>query len=239
MVKLGVNIDHIATLRQQRKVGYPSVVEAAKIVEKCGADQITVHLREDRRHIQDEDVIQLKRILKIPLNLEMSLNKEILEFALKIRPNEVCIVPERRRELTTEGGLDLEKNYRKLEHTISKLKREGIIVSLFIEPDTKTIKLAKKLSTDAIEIHTGRYSLCKVGTKNFYKELEKIKKATEFAINEGLIVNAGHGLDYNNVKYIAEIEGINTLNIGFSIISRAVFVGLENAVKEMLSIVNS
>ena len=239
MVKLGVNIDHIATLRQQRKVGYPSVVEAAKIVEKCGADQITVHLREDRRHIQDEDVIQLKRILKIPLNLEMSLNKEILEFALKIRPNEVCIVPEKRRELTTEGGLDLEKNYRKLEHAISKLKGEGIIVSLFIEPDTKTIKLAKKLSTDAIEIHTGRYSLCKVGSKNFYKELEKIKKATEFAINEGLIVNAGHGLDYNNVKYIAEIEGINTLNIGFSIISRAVFVGLENAVKEMLSIVNS
>ncbi len=239
MVKLGVNIDHIATLRQQRKIGYPSVIEAAKIVEKCGADQITVHLREDRRHIQDEDVIQLNRVLKIPLNLEMSLNKEILEFALKIKPDEVCIVPERRRELTTEGGLNLEKNYKRLEFAISKLKEKGIVVSLFIEPDIKTIKLAKKLKTDAIEIHTGRYSLYRVGTKNFYKELEKIKKAAKFAINEGLVVNAGHGLDYNNVKYIADIEGINTLNIGFSIVSKAIFVGLENAVKEMLDLIKS
>jgi pyridoxine 5-phosphate synthase len=237
MVKLGVNIDHIATLRQQRKIGYPSVIEAAKIVERCGADQITVHLREDRRHIQDEDVIQLKKILKIPLNLEMSLNKDIVNFALKVKPDEVCIVPERRQELTTEGGLDVEKNYKKLKETILKLKQRGIIVSLFIEPDIKAIKLAKELQTDAVELHTGKYSLCKVGTKSFYKELERIKKAAEYVLQEGLILNAGHGLDYSNVKPIAEINGMNTLNIGFSIVARAVFVGLENAVKEMLKLI--
>jgi pyridoxine 5-phosphate synthase len=237
MVKLGVNIDHIATLRQQRKIGYPSVIEAAKIVERCGADQITVHLREDRRHIQDEDVIQLKKILKIPLNLEMSLNKDIVNFALKVKPDEVCIVPERRQELTTEGGLDVEKNYKKLKETILKLKQRGIIVSLFIEPDIKAIKLAKELQADAVELHTGKYSLCKVGTKSFYKELERIKKAAEYVLQEGLILNAGHGLDYSNVKPIAEINGMNTLNIGFSIVARAVFVGLENAVKEMLKLI--
>jgi pyridoxine 5-phosphate synthase len=237
MVKLGVNIDHIATLRQQRKIGYPSVIEAAKIVERCGADQITVHLREDRRHIQDEDVIQLKKILKIPLNLEMSFNKNIVNFALKVKPDEVCIVPERRQELTTEGGLDVEKNYKKLKETILKLKQRGIIVSLFIEPDIKAIKLAKELQADAVELHTGKYSLCKVGTKSFYKELERIKKAAEYVLQEGLILNAGHGLDYSNVKPIAEINGMNTLNIGFSIVARAVFVGLENAVKEMLKLI--
>ncbi len=237
MVKLGVNIDHIATLRQQRRIGYPSVIEAAKIVESCGADQITVHLREDRRHIQDEDVVELKKILKIPLNLEMSLNKEIVDFALKVKPNEVCIVPERRRELTTEGGLDLKKNYKRLKNVIPKLKQEGIVVSLFIEPDIETIKLAKELQADAVELHTGKYSLCKVGSREFYKELERIKKAAKCVIDEGLILNAGHGLDYNNVRPIAEIEGMNTLNIGFSIIARAVFVGLDNAVKEMLNLI--
>ncbi|MFN3550284.1 MAG: pyridoxine 5'-phosphate synthase [Endomicrobiia bacterium] len=236
MPKLGVNIDHIATLRQQRKIGYPSIIEAAKILESCGVDQITVHLREDRRHIQDEDVIQLKKILKIPLNLEMSLNKKIVDFALKVKPKEVCIVPERRQELTTEGGLDLEKNYKKVKSTIFKLKQENICVSLFIEPQEKSVKLAKELGADAVEIHTGKYSLCKIGTKKFYNELDKIKKVSKIVLKEGLILNAGHGLDYNNVKYIAEIEGINTLNIGFSIISRAVFVGLRQAAEEMLSL---
>ncbi len=237
MVKLGVNIDHIATLRQQRKIGYPSVIEAAKIVESCGADQITVHLREDRRHIQDEDVVELKKILKIPLNLEMSLNKKIVEFALKVKPNEVCIVPERRRELTTEGGLDLKKNYKRLKNVIPKLKQEGIVVSLFIEPEIESIRLAKELQADAVELHTGKYSLCKVGSREFYKELEKIKKAAKFVVKEDLILNAGHGLDYTNVRPIAEIEGMNTLNIGFSIVARAVFVGLDNAVKEMLNLI--
>ncbi len=237
MPKLGVNIDHVATLRQQRKVGYPSVIEAAKIVESCGAHQITVHLREDRRHIQDEDVLQLKKILKIPLNLEMSLDPGIVKFALKVKPTEVCIVPERRQELTTEGGLNLEKNYKRIKTVVSQLKKEGIVVSLFIEPEEKDVKLAKELGADAVELHTGRYSLCKVGTKKFYSELNRIKKASDVVIKEGLILNAGHGLDYTNTKYIAEIKGMNTLNIGFSIISRAVFVGLEQAVKEMLEIV--
>ncbi|MCS7151246.1 MAG: pyridoxine 5'-phosphate synthase [Endomicrobia bacterium] len=237
MPKLGVNIDHIATLRQQRKIGYPSIIEAAKIVESCGAHQVTVHLREDRRHIQDEDVLQLKKILKIPFNLEMSLNNEIVEFALKVKPDEVCIVPERRQELTTEGGLDLEKNYKRVKSVVSQLKQRGIIVSLFIEPEIKSVLLAKELGADAVELHTGRYSLCKVGTKKFYFELNRIKKASKIVIEQGLILNAGHGLDYNNVKYISIIKGMNTLNIGFSIVARAVFVGLEKAIKEMLKLV--
>ncbi len=237
MPKLGVNIDHIATLRQQRKVGYPSVIEAAKIVQSCGAHQVTVHLREDRRHIQDEDVIELKKILKIPLNLEMSLNEKIVCFAEKVIPNEVCIVPERRRELTTEGGLDVEKNFNRLKKVIPRLKKRGIVVSLFIEPEEKSVKLAKQLGVDAVELHTGRYSLCKVGTKKFYLELDRIKKVSEIVLQQGLILNAGHGLDYSNTKYIAEIPGMNTLNIGFSIVSRAVFVGLENAIKEMLRLI--
>lgn len=238
MVKLGVNIDHVATLRQQRKIGYPSVIEAAKVVELCGAHQVTVHLREDRRHIQDEDVIDIKRNIKIPINLEMSLNKEIVNFALKVKPNEVCIVPERRQELTTEGGLDLEKNYKKLKSVIPMFKEKGIVVSLFIEPEEKSIKLAKELGADAVELHTGAYSLCKVGTKKFYSELNKIKKASKEVLKNGLILNAGHGLDYSNVKYIAEIEGLNTLNIGFSIISRALFVGLKQAIEEMLKLIS-
>ncbi len=237
MAKLGVNIDHIATLRQQRKIGYPSVVEAAKIVEECGAHQITVHLREDRRHIQDEDVIELKKVSKIPLNLEMSINKEIVDFALKVLPNEVCIVPERRQELTTEGGLDLKKNYKKIEYVISKLKEKCIKVSLFIEPEKESVILAKKLGADSVELHTGKYSLCKVGSKRFLYELERLKKTAKLVLDEGLVLNAGHGLDYENAKFIAEIEGINTLNIGFSIVSRAIFVGLRQAVKEMLELV--
>lgn len=238
MPKLGVNIDHIATLRQQRKIGYPSVIEAAKVVQSCGAHQITVHLREDRRHIQDEDIVQLKKVLNIPLNLEMSINKEIVKFTLKVKPDEVCIVPERRQELTTEGGLDLERNYKRIKSVVNQLKNAGIIVSLFIEPEEKSVKLAKELGADAVELHTGRYSLCKVETKKFYFELERIKKASKIVLQHGLILNAGHGLDYDNVKYIAEIEGMNTLNIGFSIVARAVFVGLEQAVKEMLNLVS-
>ncbi|MCX7716041.1 MAG: pyridoxine 5'-phosphate synthase [Endomicrobia bacterium] len=237
MPKLGVNIDHIATLRQQRKIGYPSVIEAARIVESTGAHQITVHLREDRRHIQDEDVIKLKKILKIPLNLEMSLNRDIVEFVLKVKPDEVCIVPERRQELTTEGGLDLQRNYNRIKSVISQLKKKGIVVSLFIEPDEESVKLAKQLGADAVELHTGKYSLCKVGSKEFFNELEKIKKASKIVLNERLILNAGHGLDYKNVKYIAKIQGMNTLNIGFSIVARAIFVGLKNAVQEMLYLI--
>lgn len=239
MVKLGVNIDHIATLRQQRKVGYPSVIEAAKIVEFAGAHQITVHLREDRRHIQDEDVIQLKKVVTTKLNLEMSLNEDIVQFALKVSPDEVCLVPERREELTTEGGLNLKDNFNRIKEVVFRLKEKNIVVSLFIEPEIESVELAKKLNADAVELHTGKYSLCKVNSSEFYQELEKINLAAKSVIEHNLILNAGHGLDYTNVQPIAKIPGMNTLNIGFSIVSRSLFVGLEFAVKEMLQLIHS
>ncbi len=236
MAKLGVNIDHIATLRQARKIGIPDLIEAAKICEKSGADGITIHLREDRRHIQDEDVYNLKKIIKTKLNLEMSISKDIVEIALDVKPDEVCIVPEKRQELTTEGGLNLFPIKGKIESVISKLKSKGIIVSLFIDPDIEQIKIAKEIDADCVEIHTGKYA----NTKNKNqrkKELEKIIRAGKFAIDNGLILNAGHGLDYDNVVPIAKIKGMNTLNIGFSIVSRAVFVGLSNAVIEMKNLI--
>lgn len=233
MTKLGVNIDHIATLRQQRKIGVPSVIEAAKIIKSVGIEQITVHLREDRRHIQDEDVLELKKIKGLKLNLEMSVSEEIVNFALNVKPDEVCLVPERRQELTTEGGIDLTKNFDTIKNVVSKLKKVGICVSLFIEPDFEAVKLAKKLCADAVELHTGKYSLCKIGSKEYRKELKKIVDVSKCVIDEGLILNAGHGLDYKNVKPIAKIFGMNTLNIGFSIVARAVFVGLKQAVLEM------
>ena len=236
MTKLGVNIDHIATLRQARKIGIPDLIEAAKICENSGADGITVHLREDRRHIQDEDVYNLRKIVKTKLNLEMSISKDIVEVALDVKPDEVCIVPEKRQELTTEGGLDVISKKEKIKDVIKKLKSKGIIVSLFIDPDIKQVKKAKEIGADCIEIHTGRYANA-INKKQKDKELEKIIHAGKFAIENGLILNAGHGLDYKNVVPIAKIQGMNTLNIGFSIIARAVFVGLENAVKEMKNLI--
>ena len=237
MTKLGVNIDHIATLRQARKIGIPDLIEAAKICESSGADGITVHLREDRRHIQDEDVYNLRKIVKTKLNLEMSISKDIVEVALDVKPDEVCIVPERRQELTTEGGLDVISKKEKIKDVIKKLKSKGIVVSLFIDPDIKQIKTAKEIGADCIEIHTGRYANA-INKKQKDQELEKIVRAGKFAIENGLILNAGHGLDYKNVVPIAKIDGMNTLNIGFSIIARAVFVGLENAVKEMKNLIS-
>jgi pyridoxine 5-phosphate synthase len=237
VTKLGVNIDHIATLRQARKIGIPDLIEAAKICESSGADGITVHLREDRRHIQDEDVYNLRKIVKTKLNLEMSISKDIVEVALDVKPDEVCIVPERRQELTTEGGLDVISKKEKIKDVIKKLKSKGIVVSLFIDPDIKQIKTAKEIGADCIEIHTGRYANA-INKKQKDQELEKIVRAGKFAIENGLILNAGHGLDYKNVVPIAKIDGMNTLNIGFSIIARAVFVGLENAVKEMKNLIS-
>ncbi|MFN3967016.1 MAG: pyridoxine 5'-phosphate synthase [Endomicrobiia bacterium] len=236
MAKLGVNIDHIATLRQARKIGIPNLLEAARICEESGADGITVHLREDRRHIQDEDVYNLRKKVKTKLNLEMSISPDIVEIALDVKPDEVCIVPERRQELTTEGGLDVISKKERIEKVIDRLKSKGIIVSLFVDPDIKQIKMAKEIGVDCIEIHTGIYANATKENQR-KKEFEKIIRAGEFAIKNGLILNAGHGLDYNNVVPIAKIPGMNTLNIGFSIISRAVFVGLSNAVKEMKNLI--
>lgn len=236
MANLCVNIDHIATLRQARREKFPDLIYAAKIIEKTEAVGITVHLREDRRHIQDYDVINLKKVLTKKLNLEMSINKDIVDFAQKIIPDEATIVPEKRKELTTEGGLDVIKNKAKLEKVIYTLKKKGIVVSLFVDPDLKQIKVAKDLNADFIEIHTGTYSNAK--TKEIEnKEFVKIKKAVQYAKEIGLRVNAGHGLNYRNTKKIAKIRGIEDLNIGFSIIAHSIFVGLENAVKEMLKIV--
>ncbi|MGC8764443.1 MAG: pyridoxine 5'-phosphate synthase [Brevinematia bacterium] len=234
--KLGVNIDHVATLREARKAVYPDPVYAAVLAEIAGADGITVHLREDRRHIKDRDVYILRQILKTKLNLEMSLNDEIIKIALDVRPDEVCIVPENRLEITTEGGLDVIKNYDRLRDVIPEFHKHNIKVSLFIDPDKKQIEKSKLCLSDYVELHTGRYADAS-GEEERLKELEILKEAARFAKLSGLGVNAGHGLNYQNVKPVALIEEIETLNIGHSIISYSVYVGLERAVKDMISLI--
>ncbi len=233
--RLGLNIDHVATLREARKAVYPDPVEAAVLAELSGVDSITVHLREDRRHIQDRDVILLRQTVKTKLNLEMALNPDIIEAALKIIPDDVCIVPEKREEITTEGGLDVIKNRKNLLGTIPRLHEKGIVVSLFIDPDKAQIEASRETGADYIEIHTGKYAEAK-GIKAVNHELSQVIESARYAFSLGLRVNAGHGLSYANVYPIALIEEIETLNIGHSIISRAVLTGLEKAVLDMLSI---
>lgn len=237
MVKLGVNIDHIATLRQARGGVEPSPFEGAKIVEASGGDGITVHLREDRRHIQDKDVYNIKKFISLPLNLEMACSPEIIAVALKVLPNSCCIVPEKREELTTEGGLNVLGSFDIVSETVRTLQSRGIKVSLFIEPDEKQIIAAAKTGAEFIEIHTGTYANSLSSGDDCNEELYKIEKAVGFAVKNGLKVNAGHGLDYENVGAIAALKNIYELNIGHSIISKAVFIGLENAVKEMKKII--
>lgn len=234
-MKLGVNVDHIATLREARKISYPDPVQGALLCEKAGCDLIVAHLREDRRHIKERDISLIKKKIKIPFNLEMSINKEVVDFALKLKPYQATLVPERRLELTTEGGIDLIKNYRKIKEVVEKLQSKNIIVSLFIDPIETQIEKARQLKVEHIEINTGRYSETK-SKKEKEKELNKIIKATDFAKQLGLYVAAGHGLNYENVKDIAHVKDIQELNIGHSIISRAVFVGLIEAVREMISL---
>lgn len=236
MAHLCVNIDHIATLRQARGGVEPDPVNAVKLVEKAGAIGVTVHLREDRRHIQDKDVFLIKKIIKTKLNLEMSINQDIVNIALQVIPDEATIVPEKRKELTTEGGLDVKGNFKRLKNVVKKLKQKKIIVSLFINPDIKQIKPAKEVGADYIEIHTGRYADAKTIQNREY-ELQKIKKAAYFAHLIGLKINAGHGLNYKNVKPVARIPVIEDLNIGHSIISRAVMVGLDKAIKDMIKLI--
>ncbi|MDE7169528.1 MAG: pyridoxine 5'-phosphate synthase [Mucispirillum sp.] len=235
MVKLGVNIDHVATLRQARMGDEPSPLDAALIAEAAGADGITVHLREDRRHIQDKDVYDIKERISVPLNLEMACSDEIINIACDIMPASCTLVPEKRSEITTEGGLDAAGTYKITENTVRRLKDKGIKTSLFIEPDIKQIDAAKKTGAEFIEIHTGVYANA-CGEERL-KELERIKLAARYALDLGLSVNAGHGLNYENTGDIVDIDGIFELNIGHSIISRAVFCGLEKAVKDMLNIV--
>ena len=234
-MKLGVNVDHIATLREARKISYPDPVQGALLCEKAGCDLIVAHLREDRRHIKERDISLIKKKIKIPFNLEMSINKEVVDFALKLKPYQATLVPERRLELTTEGGIDLIKNYRKIKEVVEKLQSKNIIVSLFIDPIETQIEKARQLKVEHIEINTGRYSETK-SKKEKEKELNKIIKAANFAKQLGLYVAAGHGLNYENVKDIAHVKDIQELNIGHSIISRAVFVGLIEAVREMISL---
>ena len=230
-IKLGVNIDHIATLRQARKENFPDPIELAKQAILGGADGIVCHLREDRRHIQDQDVIRLKKV-EFRLDLEMAATKEMLQIAKKIKPQMVTLVPEKRQEVTTEGGLDVIKYFKNIKNISKILEENNIKVSLFIDPDLKQIEKAGLTGASFIEIHTGKYANAKT-TAKINQELKVVKMAVTRARQLGLRVNAGHGIDYKNVKKIMEIEGIEELNIGFSIIAKACLTGMQNAVKEM------
>lgn len=232
MVRLGVNIDHVATLRQARGTAYPSLTEAAALCEKAGAHGITIHLREDRRHIQDADVYALRASLKTRLNLEMANNPDVLAVALDVRPDEVCMVPERRQELTTEGGLDAAGQQEQLAPTVAALRAAGIQVSLFIEPDERQVEAAAALGAPFIELHTGAYADRTGAARG--AELERLARAAARAHGIGLRVNAGHGLTVGNVGPILEMPHLDTLNIGHSIVCRAVAVGLVQATREML-----
>ncbi|MBN1269205.1 MAG: pyridoxine 5'-phosphate synthase [Kiritimatiellae bacterium] len=231
-LKLGVNIDHVATLRQARGTVYPDVLEAAKACARAGADGLTVHLREDRRHIQDADVYALRKWDGLPLNLEMANAPEIVAIALKVRPPEVCLVPEKRRELTTEGGLDAVRGRKALRPTLKALARAGIRVSLFISADPDQIEAAAELGAPCIELHTGAF--CDAAPGRRPRELAKLIKGAKQAARLGLQVNAGHGINLDNVGMILRVPHLDTLNIGHSIVARAVFVGMERAVREMI-----
>ncbi|MCM8789829.1 MAG: pyridoxine 5'-phosphate synthase [Candidatus Omnitrophica bacterium] len=236
MCRLGVNIDHVATLREVRHSIEPEPVFAALIAEASGADSIVAHLREDRRHIKETDIFLLKRVIRTKLNLEMSISFDIVNFACKVKPFRATLVPERRAELTTEGGLDIVANFKKIKPVVEKLKENGIEVSLFIDPEKKQIDASKKAGVDIIELHTGRYSNA-VKEREVDKYFRQIKTAAIYARRSGFNVFAGHGLDYYNVMRIAKIKEIEELNIGYSIICRAVLVGLDRAVREMKALI--
>jgi pyridoxine 5-phosphate synthase len=233
---LGVNIDHIATIRQARCTNYPSVVKAALDAEKAGADSITLHLREDRRHMQDKDLYELKPLLTTKMNLELAPTDEMIKIALDVKPEDVCLVPERREERTTEGGLDVINNYDLLKDACEQLTSAGIRTSLFIAPDIKHIEKAIMMNAPVIEIHTGHYANLESKASQI-EEIKIIKNAVDFANKAGLIVNAGHGLHYKNVQEIVAIKDIQELNIGHSIVAKALFVGWEKAIKDMKKII--
>lgn len=229
---LGVNIDHIATLRQARGTRYPDPIQAAILAEEAGADGITLHLREDRRHIQERDVLFLKDIIQTRMNLEMAVTDGMLAFAEKVLPEHVCLVPERREELTTEGGLDVVGQVGKIRDACERLKNAGIIVSLFIDPDPKQIDASVACHAEVIEIHTGHYTDAK-HLNEIAHELQRVRIAADYAHQAGLQVNAGHGLNYHNTQPVAKIAVIEEFNIGHAIIARALFVGMKEAVAEM------
>ncbi|APZ95248.1 pyridoxine 5'-phosphate synthase [Fuerstiella marisgermanici] len=236
MPQLGVNIDHVATLRQARLTNEPDPVHAAVLAEQGGADGITVHLREDRRHIQERDVRILRQTIRVKLNFEMAVEQAIVDFALDILPDQATLVPEKREELTTEGGLDVAGQRDRIHNCIEQLHQSNISVSLFIDPDVAQVEAARELGVDAVELHTGAYADAKSDTDRA-AELGRIHEASNWALQQGLVLNMGHGLTYRNVKPIAEIEGVHEVNIGHSIISHAVMVGFERAVREMKDLV--
>ena len=238
MKRLGVNIDHVATIRNARGSLHPDPVSIAKHVMKCGAHSITIHLREDRRHIRDLDVIKICKLKKVITNLEISLNEDIIKIALKNKPNFICIVPEKRKEVTTEGGLDLSNNLSKIKKTIQRFKSKKIRTSLFIDPNIDDVKIAKKLNIDCIELHTGKISDLVKNRKNYTYEYKKIKKCCELANKIGLEVHAGHGLDYKTTTILSKLKEIKEFNIGHFIIGESIVYGLQNTIKKFKKIFN-
>ena len=239
MKRLGVNIDHIATLRNARGEKHPDPLYAAKKVISYGADSVTIHLREDRRHINDDDAKKICSIKGLLVNLEISTNKDIVNKAIKIKPNFVCIVPENRKEITTEGGLNLKKNKNNLKEIISKFKKKKIRTSLFVNPSLSDIKISKELKTDCIEIHTGKLANLVKSKKSYKDELNKIKKCTNLANNLHIEVHAGHGLDYKTTKILTKIEKIEEFNIGHFLIGESVFDGLPKVIRNFKKILKS
>lgn len=237
-IKLGVNIDHIATLRQARHTPYPDLMAAMRLIEDAGADTITLHLREDRRHIQDADVHDVRRLTRCGMNLEMAATDAMVAIAIQVRPDECCIVPERREELTTEGGLDVIGQEARLREVCAELGRAGIRVSLFIEPDVAALDAARRIGAPVVELHTGAYANATTPTQ-VAERLAAIRQAVEHGSGSGLVVNAGHGLDYDNVQAVAALPAVHELNIGHSIVSRAVFVGIAAAVSEMRACIDA
>jgi pyridoxine 5-phosphate synthase len=230
-IALGVNIDHVATLRQARRIDYPDPVHAALLAEQSGADSITLHLREDRRHIQDRDVTMLRRLLQTRMNLEMAVTAEMIRIAGEVRPQDCCLVPESRAEVTTEGGLDVRAQEARIDDACTALAAAGVRVSLFIDPDTAQIEAARRVGAPVIELHTGTYANASGAARAL--ELERLRSAAALAASLGLVVNAGHGLNYHNVEPIAAIRDIVELNIGHAIIARALFDGLPKAIRDM------
>ena len=239
MKRLGVNIDHVATVRNARDSLHPDPASIAKHVMECGAHSITIHLREDRRHIRDLDVFKICKNKKIITNLEISLNENILNIALKNEPNFICIVPEKRKEITTEGGLNLSKNFNQIKKIIKKFKRKKIRTSLFIDPNLKDIKIAKELEADCIELHTGKISNLIKNKKNYTNEYKKIKKCCKAAKRIGLEVHAGHGLDYKTTAILSKLKEIEEFNIGHFIIGESIIHGLKNTIKKFKKISNT
>jgi pyridoxine 5-phosphate synthase len=230
-LELGINIDHVATLRNARGTTYPDPLRAARLAEEAGADLITLHLREDRRHIKDADLMALRPLIKTRMNLECAVTPEMINIACQVKPHDVCLVPEKREEVTTEGGLDVLGHYAAVEAATKQLKSAGIRVSLFIDPDEKQIEAAKDVGATVVELHTGRYA--DVSGEEQIKELERIKKAAQYGVSIGLRVNAGHGLHEGNVMPIAAISDLSELNIGHAIVAEALFKGWQNAITDM------